>query len=266
MLRSAEAAFQQQQRYSIVGIAAARRSWRLGSPAGLLPALTVLQGLAARDGAAGIGAMLAEQNIDAPEENPVNTQILAGVASDGRPLASLLEMAVTEAALSLMAATQIADAGRVAAGLSIAARPHVGWTRMVNSPCCPRCALLAGKFYRWNTGFQRHPNCHCTHIPTQEDVVGDVRTDPKALFDGGHVTGVTKAEQAALDAGGDFSRIFNARRGRYVDEAGHRLTRDSTTRRGTGIKVRPTPEQIYRSAGDNQAAALRSLKKFGYLL
>lgn len=266
MLQSSEAAFLQQQRLATVGIAAARRAWRLGSPAGLLPALTVLQGLAARDGAAGVDAMLAEQNIDAPEQDPVNTQILAGVASDGRPLGSLLEQADTESALTLMAVTMIADAGRIAAGLSIASRKRVGWTRMVNSPCCPRCALLAGKFFRWNTGFQRHPRCLCRHIPTQEDVFGDVRTDPKALFDGGHVTGVTKAEQSALDAGGDISRVFNARRGRYVDEAGHRLTRDSTSRRGTGIKVRPTPEEIYRQAGEDQAAALRSLKKFGYVL
>lgn len=249
----------------MVGLAAARRAWLLGDPKNLLPALTILQGMAARDGASGVGAMLAEQNIDAPEIDPVNPQNLAGVASDGRPLGSLLEQADTQHALELMAVTQIADAARVAAGLSIAARRKVGWTRMVNSPCCPRCALLAGKFYRWNSGFQRHPRCLCRHIPTQEDVVGDVRTDPKALFAGGHVTGVTKAEQSALDAGGDVGRIFNARRGRYVDEAGHRLTFDSTTRRGTGIKVRPTPEEIYRQAGDDQAAALRSLKKFGYL-
>lgn len=266
MLQSAEAAFLVQQRYGLAGIASARRAWRLQDPRALLPALTVLQGYAARAGVAGVGAMLAEQNIDAPELDPVNPQALAGVASDGRPLGSLLEQADTEHALELMAVTQIADAARVASGLSIAARRKVGWTRMVNSPCCPRCALLAGKFFRWNTGFQRHPRCLCRHIPTQEDVFGDVRTDPKALFDSGQVTGVTKAEQAALDAGGDFSRIFNARRGRYVDEAGHRLTRDATTRRGTGIKIRPTPEEIYRQAGDDQTAALRSLKKFGYIL
>lgn len=266
MLQSAEAAFLLQQRYALTGIAAARRAWRLQNPRSLLPALTVLQGYAARDGAAGVGEMLAEQNIDAPEQDQVNPQALAGVASDGRPLGSLLEQADTEHALELMAVTQIADAARVAAGLSIAARRRVGWTRMVNSPCCPRCALLAGKFFRWNTGFQRHPRCLCRHIPTQEDVYGDVRTDPQALFDSGKVTGVTKAEQAALDAGGDFSRIFNARRGRYIDEAGHKLTFDATSRRGTGIKIRPTPEEIYRQAGDDQAAALRSLKKFGYIL
>lgn len=233
---------------------------------GLLPSLTVLQGLAAQNGAAAVGAMLAEQNIDAPETDPVNTKALAGVASDGRPLGSLLEQATTEQALALMAFTQIADAGRVAAGLSIAVRRHVGWVRMVTPPCCARCGILAGKYFKWNTGFQRHPLCDCRHIPTQEDVAGDVRTDPKTLFDSGHVTGVTRAEQKAIDEGADINRVINARRSQYMDDAGNRLTRDSTTRRGTGIAIRPTPEQIYRSAGDDQAAAVTQLKRFGYLL
>jgi hypothetical protein len=266
VLRSAEAAFLQQQRYVTVGLAAARRAWLLGDPKGMLPALTILQGHAARDGANSVDLMLAEQNIDAPADGSVNTDSLAGIASDGRPLGSLLEQAGTQHALELMAVTQIADAARVAVGLSIATRQQVGWTRMVNSPCCPRCAILAGKFFRWNSGFLRHPHCLCRHIPTREDVVGDVRTDPKALFDGGHVTGVTQAERKAITDGADINRVINARRGQYMDDAGHKLTRDSTTRRGTGIRVRPTPEQVYRSAGDDQAAALRSLKKFGYIL
>lgn len=265
MLQSALQHSRSQQRLHAIAIAAARNAWPRG-PAALTGALMVLQKRAAQDGARSVGAMLAEQGIDAPPDADVNATALAETASDGRPLGSLLEQAETIHALEMMAVTQVADASRVAAGIGIATRENVGWTRMVNTPCCPRCALLAGKFYRWNTGFQRHPRCLCTHIATREDVVGDVRTDPKALFDSGQVTGVTKAEQAALEAGGDMGRIFNARRGRYVDEAGHRLTRDATTRRGTGVAVRPTPEEIYRSARGNQAAALQSLKKFGYII
>jgi hypothetical protein len=210
--------------------------------------------------------MLAEQNIAAPQQASVNTQALAGVASDGRPLGSLLEQAASEHALELMAFTQVADAGRVAAGLSIAVRRHVGWVRMVSPPCCPRCAILAGKYFKWNTGFQRHPLCKCSHIPTQEDVAGDVRTDPKALFDAGQVSGVTRAEQKAIGEGADANRVINARRSQYMDEAGNRLTYDSTTRRGTGIAIRPTPEQIYRNAREDQAVAVQQLKQFGYIL
>jgi len=265
VLRASEEQYRQQQRYATVGIAAARRAWGLGSPVGMLPALTVLQGLAARDGAAGVDAILAEQNIDAPASAEVNAEILTGVASDGRPLGSLLEQAATVGALELMVVTQLADAARVAAGLSIATRQKVGWTRMVNPPCCPRCAILAGKFFRWNDGFQRHPACDCRHIPTREDVAGDVHTDPQALFDQGLVNGVTKAEQQAISQGADLNQVVNARRSIYMDPAGRRFTREGTTTKALG-GPRPTPEQIYRTAGDDQAAALRLLSRFGYIL
>lgn len=212
--------------------------------------------------------MLAEQNIDAPASADVNTDALAGIASDGRPLGSLLEQANTVTALELMAVTQIADAARVAAGLSITTRRDVGWTRMVTPPSCPRCVILAGKFFRWNTGFQRHPNCDCRHIPTRENLVGDVRTDPKAMFDNGQVTGVTRAEQKAIVAGADPSQVINARRSLYMDNAGRKLTREGTTRRGgRGINgIRPTPEQIYHESAGDQDEALRLLTRFGYFI
>jgi len=268
VLRSSEAHYRQQQRYALVAIAAARRAWRLGSPVLLVPALTILQRAAAEDGAASVGDMLAEQNIDAPAVAEVNTAVLVGAASDGRPLGSLLEQAATLPALELMAVTQVADASRVAAGVEIAARPKVGWTRMVNPPCCARCAILAGKFFRWNQGFRRHPACDCRHIPTREDVAGDVRTDPQALFAQGRVSGVTKAEAKAVDAGADLNQVINARRSLYMDSAGRRLTREATTRRGgRGVAgIRPTPEQIYREADGNQAEALRLLRRFGFIL
>jgi hypothetical protein len=262
MLASAEAYYRQSQRYTATALAASRRAWRLGNPLALLPALTLLQGYAARDGAASVGAMLAEQGIDSPPVAEVVTSALVGMASDGRPLGSLLTQATTSQALDLMAVTQVADAGRVSAGVAIATRPRVGWTRMVNPPCCARCAILAGRFYRWSAGFQRHPACDCRHIPTTEDVVGDVRTDPQELFNQGLVNGVTKAEQKAIADGADISRVINARRSLYVDDAGHKLTRELSTQVGG---PRPTPEQIYRTAGGRDAA-LRSLKKFGYIL
>jgi hypothetical protein len=211
--------------------------------------------------------MLAEQNIDAQPQAQVNTSRLTGIASDGRPLRSLLEQAATGPALDIMTLTQLADAYRVAAGVAITARPRVGWTRMVHPPCCPRCAILAGKFFRWNQGFQRHPSCRCSHIPTTEDREGDVRTDPAELFKQGRVRGVTKAEQKAIDQGADINQVTNSRRSLYVDDAGNRLTRESTTRRGgRGVNgVRLTPEQIYRDADGDRDEALRLLLQHGYL-
>src|SRR5699024_5034137 len=71
--------------------------------------------------------------------------------------------------LSSLVFTQVADAGRMAATTSIAVRPQSGWVRQVNPPCCKRCAVLAGKYFKHNAGFDRHPNCDCTHVPVAED-------------------------------------------------------------------------------------------------
>lgn len=264
MLQSALSHYRSQQRLQAVAIAAARRAWPRG-PQALTGVLMVLQRRAAQDGARSIADMLEEQGIDAPPDANVNAAVFAETASDGRPLGSLLEQAETPHALELMAVTQVADAARVAAGIGIAVRQDVGWTRMVTPPCCPRCAILAGKFFRWNTGFQRHPACDCRHIPTRENVAGDVRTDPRALFEQGQVNGVTKAEQKAISAGADQSQVINARRSLYMDNAGRKFTREAAKGRGIG-GVRVTPEQIYREAGDDRTEALRLLERFGYLL
>ncbi|MGB7238284.1 MAG: hypothetical protein WBD41_20210, partial [Rhodococcus sp. (in: high G+C Gram-positive bacteria)] len=135
---------------------------------------------------------------------------LVGVASDGRPLDSLMYGAVITAkgkigqaveqerpvtsdvvaaawesglrALQLRVQTQVADANRVATGLSITSHRGVGYVRMLNPPSCSRCAVLAGRFYRFNAGFDRHPGCDCKHIPAPEDRAGDLRTDPNDYF------------------------------------------------------------------------------------
>lgn len=113
----------------------------------------------------------------------------AGIASDGRDLESLLAgapiltlqrvrrgepLAVASRAgqdfLRRVVTTQIADAGRAADQVAIATaepllpsvaqkRVRYGWVRMLNPPSCSRCVILAGRFYRWNEGFQRHEMC-----------------------------------------------------------------------------------------------------------
>lgn len=250
------------QRLAAVGVAAARRAWP--TPAGATGSLMVLMRRAAMDGSQSVGDILAEQGIDAQPEADVNPTSLSETASDGRQLTTLLQQAESVHALEVMVLTQIADASRVAAGIGIASRKNVGWVRQVNPPCCPRCAILAGAFFRWNQGFQRHPLCDCTHIPTQENVAGDVRTDPKSLFDQGQVTNVTKAESKALSAGADPGQVIHARRSLYMDTAGRKLTREAVKGRGVG-GIRVTPEQIYREAGDDREEALRLLDRFGYL-
>lgn len=266
VLQSALEHYARQQRITAAGLTAARRA--RGDLRRLTAVVTLFQRLAATDAVNAVDPMLAEQGIEAPPVSQVATAALAGVASDGRPLESLFGQAADEFALDLMIVTQLQDAARVAAGVSIAARPRVGgYVRMLNPPSCPRCAILAGKWFGWNSGFARHPKCDCRHIPTNEDVSGDLRTDPKLAFEKGQIHGLTAAETKAITEGADINQVVNARRSMYVDEAGHRFTFESTTKRGvaSGNGPRPTPEQIYRTAGDDRAAAIASLRKFGYL-
>lgn len=296
MLQAAEAHYRRQARVAAAVSRQIARQWARITPANLdawNPAtgaqlVAALQLLAARDADRYLAEVLSEQNQPNDPAGRINPLGFAGAAGDGRSLVTLLDQpridaksaigqgmraadayAAAGTALQLMAVTAVQDAGRAAESAGMAARPHVnGFYRMLNTPSCARCAILAGKFFRWNAGFDRHPGCDCTHIPTREDVAGDVRTDPQALFDQGLVNGVTKAEQKAISAGADLNQVVNARRSIYMDPAGRRLTHEATTRRGgRGINgVRPTPEQIYREAKDDRAEALRLLSRFGYII
>ena len=124
---------------------------------------------AAQDGAASVGADLIESGFDVAPDGMVVPAAFGLAASDGRPLLSLIGRAVTIArdygmstgrvSLDRIVHTQVQDAARAASSVAVAARPRVGWVRFVKPPCCQDCAVLAGKWFRWNQGFKRHPNC-----------------------------------------------------------------------------------------------------------
>lgn len=274
------------------------QSWSLLS----IQALTILasaQGLAAAASGDYVDAALDAQDLDTPTAGTVQPAAFAGVASDGRGLASLLQEPAIHAlggigagnsvawsmgsgllALDQIVRTQIADAGRVADGVAIAARPRVGgYVRMLSPPSCSRCIILAGKYFRWNAGFQRHPRCDCRHIPTSEDRAGDLRTDPRAAFDSMSAAEQDKAfgkagAQAVRD-GADIPQVTNARRGMTTASILGRdvlATTEGTTARGMagrrlGARTpRLMPEQIYLEAAGNRDEAIRLLRRFGYIL
>jgi hypothetical protein len=253
--------------------------------------------------------------VDVPTINALN---FAGISSDGRDLESLLVGAVArsferlnrgdspQAALSagadfltLVASTQISDAGRAADQVAlVAAEPRednvepantttgppslrnvrYGWVRMLTPPSCSRCAVLAGRFYKWNDGFERHPMCDCRHIPAIESLENDLTTNPYDYFNS-----LTKEEQdryfgvansRAIREGADLNQIVNAttRKGAlFTADNGRRYTREGTSRRGfarsrAGNVLRPTPWQIYRDARGRREEAVRLLREFGYIL
>ncbi|WP_033288260.1 hypothetical protein [Amycolatopsis jejuensis] len=223
-----------------------------------------------------------------PAAGRVAAEELAGISSDGRPLETLLmgpvfaakaaiakgatskqALAVGQIRLDLITRTQVADAGRVADGIAVVARPTVSWTRMVVGDSCPRCIILAGRVYRYSQGFERHPQCDCVHIPTAEDTGDDFTTDPRRAFEEGRVKGLSKADDQAIRDGADMAQIVNAHKGMYVAGA-RKLTRTGITRRGTagrrlGGRARLMPEQIYREASSREEA-VQLLCQHGYIV
>ena len=68
--------------------------------------------------------------------------------------------------------TALADLRRDIISVDTVQRPALtGYVRVVAPPACSRCIILAGKWFRWNEGFQRHPNCDCIHLPATSVIV-----------------------------------------------------------------------------------------------
>lgn len=256
-LTSATEAYSVQAQLAAAAVVAAQRL-RKPSPAQIAALVAAYQLLAAQQGAAAVPAMLAEQGLSAATTAAVATQALAGLTSAGYPLSTMFETIQSPAQLAMLVASAVQDAGRNGASLRMTVTPSVtGYVRMLNPPSCSRCVILAGKFYRWNEGFERHPNCDCRHIPSTEALAGDLTTDPQAYFDS-----LSRAEQdrtftaagaEAIRDGADMGRVVNARRNGGVRTA-------LRGRRG----ARPMPEHIYAMAAD-RADAIRLLKLAGFI-
>lgn len=292
------------QRLQSLGILAARRAWA-GVDAGALSAswesalpavaasVSLLQVRAAEAGASYGAATLAQQGLYEAPEFFVNPESFGGFASDGRALDGLLYAAVPRTKnliaggmapadavrqggkfLEMLTKTQVADAGRGAAGVDTATRKSVGYVRMLNPPSCARCSILAGKFYRWNSGFARHPGCDCVHIQSTQAAIDGAGSeglvhDPYEYFESLSAAEqdklYTKAGAQAIRDGGDVFQVVNSRRGM---KPGGLVTTEGTSKRGNygrGKAPRLTPEGIY-SQGKSREETLRLLEKNGYIL
>lgn len=266
---------------------------------------------AAEDGAAYMAAALAVQGIstDGPAVIPKG---FAGLAYPLSPDALALDLPGTLAApaftalrgikggatlersmagglndLMLRSQVQISDAARNSGSVAMSTRNEtVGYVRMLNPPSCSRCAILAGKWYRSNAGFPRHPGCDCRHIPTTEDAAGDLLTDPYEYFSSLPAPEqnriFTNAGAQAIRDGSDIFQVVNARKGMHTTAGGSKVTTEGTTRRGywgsqqqtrarkgserygVSIRQRMMPEEIYkRAATPERAKAL--LAEYGYI-
>jgi hypothetical protein len=287
--------------------------------------VTAAQVGAARDGIAYVGDALAEQDIDVRPDFDSDPRSFAGSAysidglvagqlepvlygavvnartADAGSLAQRLDAGLTF--LSMVVPSQVADASRAASGTQIFARPEIGYIRMVNPPCCKRCAVLAGAYFKHNAGFQRHPQCDCRHVPTYEADAEDVgyMIGPEDVKD------LNATQRQAIADGADMNQVINARRVYTTREGVARpsysadglWTSEGTTRRGYASYVkraiakqrgelaketatnvgrrgyvknyvvrrtkRPTPEAIYKYA-ESREEAIKLLAANGYIV
>lgn len=213
---------------------------------------------------------------------PVNVAAFTGFSSSGAPLVEATRGAVIEskAAMARGATAEVAltagrdwltrfalDAVTVASSdavsTTIAASPTTtGFVRMLNPPSCKECVILAGKWFRWNEGFQRHPGCDCRHVPAAESVAGDLTVDPYAYFNS-----LSKAEQDALlgevDAqavrdGADIYRVVNVRtRGASSGRTWQARRYDSPT---------VTIDDILKESGSDRGKAIKLMEENGFIL
>lgn len=291
-------------------------SWEQSVGPALVRLLTAGQLLAATPAQDYVEAMVAADGLANAYEtgaSQVKVRSLAGVAADGRALDSLMYlpvirtktllaggMSLSEAMvagqlqLRRIIASEVADAGRGATGIAIAAnRTVTGYVRVVQAGACARCVILAGRWYRVSA-FQRHPRCQCYSVPSTKGRQGRL-IDPHEFFDS-----LSKAEQdrrftaagaQAIRDGADLFKVVNARRGMYsADQGGRRVraTREGTTRRGTFFQLelaraqklnpafarnprafqpaspRLLPDQIYRVA-QSRTEVIDLLRRYGYL-
>lgn len=200
--------------------------------------------------------MLTQQAIDVRAEALLNS--LAFTTETNRLLGMVEAASAPEAddsAFDRLVASLIQDSTRAAETVAVAARPGVVFVRFLNLPSCGRCAVLAGRVYRYSTGFQRHVNCDCSMLPTTV-AAPDFVHDPTQLALEGQIRGLSRADVRALNDGADLGRVVNVRqRAAGLREAGQVLARNG----------KPTPVGIYRTARD-QAEAIALLRRFGYLL
>lgn len=201
----------------------------------------------------GVTTMLADQGYDLEPEARINPTAFVTPRESIEAMTAATE---TEYEFQRLLESMTQETARAVQQVSVAAQAQpIGWVRHLTLPSCSRCALLAGRVYRYSDGFLRHPGCDCTMTPVADNDFA-VTYDAEGLAREGKVTGLSKADLRALEEGADFGRIVNVR----SKAAGLTVSGRVLTRAG-----RPTPEGIFREAGSDRAKALELLARNGYL-
>lgn len=246
MLATAPRYYAQQQHLSALAVRQLRRS---SDTAEALRLLAVYQSTAALLALEHGTEALREQGI--PDNGPSVTPT-AFTVTPGAP--SVLDGVDPGFHFDRIVGSLVNDAGRSTMGVFAASRDReIGHVRTLTPPSCSRCAILAGRWYRWSDGFQRHPKCDCTMLPGGRSAGV---ADPFGAFERGEITDLTKAQTKAVRDGADISRVVNATKGMQTTSfAGRRVARGG----------RLSPEAIYNIAQPDRQEAIRLLRANGYI-
>lgn len=289
MLESAILHYQEQQQIGVKTIKAVRRLWRgmtddfdlSWSRIGLDVGDAIMAGQLAASQAAQEHLLGMGDELDLG--NPVGLAdpfAFVGWTSEGIELDRVTRSSIVQAKQLVGAGVDVASAltqagswleqltanelTGAASGMStttVTSTPQTGYVRMLNLPSCKDCIILAGRWYRWNQGFQRHGGCDCEHIPARESMT-ELRTDPYEAFNS-----LTKAEQdkifgkadaQAIRDGGDIYRVVNVRNRGLSDGRSRQARR-------YGTPTRMTVDDINKLA-TSRDDAIRMLTDEGYIL
>lgn len=249
-------------------------SWTDVVAPGLVGVVQAGQRIAAMQTTPYIDALDREWEIIGAPDYRLDAESYVGTTIDGRDLREIIEspMIVTRRLIigglgiddaldqgkwrvQRFTVNEVQAAGNEADQAEATVRDYGGGYRILNLPCCSRCAVLAGKFYTWNAGFERHPNCDCTFAPTPEDL-GEIDSrewDAEEAVASGQVTDLTDAERdAIINDGASLSRIVRGK----ITGMGYA--------RGRGGRL--TVKDIYDRAGDDRREAVRLLLEMGYIV
>jgi hypothetical protein len=214
------------------------------------PIVAVHQATAARASEQAVAEMLAEQEIESIADALLN---VLSFTTSADALDRMIAQVDTDAEFERLVESMVQDAARAAESVSTAVRADIWHVRYLSPPSCSRCAVLAGRVYRYSDGFQRHPNCDCVMIPTT--VAKAQPLDLEQMVRDGQVIGLSKADRQALTDGADLNQIVNVRlKAAGLKESGRVLERVG----------RPTPEGIYAMTS-TRTEAVALLRRFGYV-
>lgn len=282
-----------EQQWALLSSGELEAQWARAAPA-VKRALTTSQRLAASGAAQYVEDALSAQGAGGRALALVPAEALAGYAMDGRSLEGALAQPMVgvrdelargldraealqrgERRMLRLVVGELGDTARVADGLAIGLEETArGYVRRVNVPSCGRCIVQAGKFFRKNAGFKRHPKCDCTHVPiyrswaapSPDELLGRMSPAEREAALG-------KTNARAIAAGADPAQVINARRGmsspddRARTHAARRATTtESTSKRGVAPRqTRESPAALVRKHGEQPEALREALRANGYL-